>query len=90
MCEPSRRSEKSMAAAAVNTGKAMSTSTLVTSMFQVKIGIRNMRIPGARMVTTVVTMLTAVRMPEIPVSATPMIQRSAPMPGERTMLDRGV
>ena len=39
----------------------MSTSTLVTSMFQVKIGIRNIDMPGARMADTVATMLTAVR-----------------------------
>ena len=31
-------------------------------MFQVKIGIRNMVMPGARMVRTVVTKLTAPRM----------------------------
>ena len=36
--------------ALVSTGKAMSTSTLVTSMFQVKIGMRNIDMPGARMV----------------------------------------
>ena len=59
-----------MTAAAETTGNAMSTRTLVTSMFQVKIGMRNMRMPGARMVTTVVTMLTPVRMPDSPVSAT--------------------
>jgi hypothetical protein len=79
-----------MMAAADTTGKAMSTSTLVTSMFQVKIGMRNMRIPGARMATTVVTMFTPVSIPESPVSATPMIHRSAPMPGVRTMSDNGV
>ena len=33
--------------------------TLVTKMFQVKIGIRNIVIPGARMHTTVVIILTA-------------------------------
>ena len=59
-------------------------------MFQVKIGIRNMRMPGARMVITVVTMLTAVRMPDTPVSATAMIHRSLPRPGEYTLSDSGV
>ena len=67
--------------AAVSTGKAISTSTLVTSMFQVKIGIRNIVMPGARMVTTVAMMFTAVRMPESPVSTTPMIHRSPPSAG---------
>ena len=50
MWAPRWRSANSMTPAAVSTGKAMSTSTLVTSMFQVKIGMRNMRMPGARMV----------------------------------------
>ena len=35
--------------AAVSTGNAISTSTLVTSMFHVKIGMRNIVMPGARM-----------------------------------------
>ena len=52
--------DSSISAAAVSTGNARSTSTLVTSMFQVKIGMRNIVMPGARMAETVVTMLTAV------------------------------
>ena len=55
----------------------------VTRMFQVKIGMRNIVMPGARMQKTVVIMLTAPRMvPEDPARATPMIHRSPPMPGE--------
>ena len=42
-------------------GKASRISTLVTRMFQVKIGIRNIVMPGARRQTTVVIMLTAPR-----------------------------
>ncbi len=51
-------------------------------MFQVKIGIRNMVIPGARMQTTVVIMLTAPRMVPRPPTTIPMIHRSPPTPGE--------
>ena len=51
-------------------------------MFQVKIGIRNIVMPGARMQTTVVIMLTAPRMVPRPATARPMIHRSPPGPGE--------
>ena len=51
-------------------------------MFQVKIGIRNIVIPGARIVTTVVIMLTPPKMVPSPAMATPTIQRSCPTPGE--------
>ena len=68
MWAPRWRSASSIAPAAVSTGKAMSTSTLVTSMFQVKIGMRNIVMPGARMVSTVAMMLTAVSTPDRPVS----------------------
>ena len=78
MWAPRCRSANNIAPALVSIGKAMSTRTLVTSMFQVKIGIRNIVIPGARMVMTVLMMFTPVNTPESPVSRTPMIQRSAP------------
>ncbi len=51
-------------------------------MFQVKIGIRNIVMPGARMQTTVVIMLTPPRMVPRPPTARPMIHRSPPAPGE--------
>ena len=89
MWPPSWRSTNSITPADDSTGKAMSTSTLVTSMFQVKIGMRNMRMPGARIATTVATMLTAVKMPDRPVSTIDMSHRSAPTPGERMMSDSG-
>ena len=54
----------------------------MTRMFQVKIGIRNIVMPGARMQITVVIMLTAPRMVPRPGMARPMIHRSAPAPGE--------
>ncbi len=43
-------------------GKASSTSTEVSRVFQVKIDIRNIVIPGARMTMIVVMKLTAPRM----------------------------
>ena len=58
-------------------------------MFQVKIGIRNIVMPGARSVITVVTMLTPPRIVPRPDSARPRIQRSAPAPGEFTALVSG-
>ena len=61
----------------------------MTKMFQVKIGIRNMVMPGQRMQTTVVIMLTAPRMVPRPPTATPRIHRSAPTPGECTESDSG-
>jgi hypothetical protein len=59
-------------------------------MFQVKIGIRNIVIPGARMVMIVVTKLTAPRMVPRPAIHRPMIQRSAPTPGDLVSSDSGV
>ena len=47
-----------------------------------KIGIRNIVIPGARMQTTVVIMLTAPRMVPRPATTRPMTHRSPPAPGE--------
>ena len=57
---------------------------LVTSVFQTKIGIRNIVMPGARMVKIVVTKLTALRMVPRPAIHRPMTQRSPPTPGELT------
>ena len=61
-CEPRIRSDSSTSSAAAKIGKAISTRIEVTRMFQVKIGIRNMVMPGARMQMIVVTKLTAPRM----------------------------
>jgi hypothetical protein len=77
-----RRSTSSESNAAASTGNASSTSRDVTKMFQLKIGIRNMVMPGARMVNTVVMKLTPPRIVPSPDSARPMIHRSAPAPGE--------
>ncbi len=63
---------------------------LVSRMFQVKIGIRNMVMPGARMQMIVVMKLTAPRIVPRPDRASPMIHRSPPTPGELIALDSGV
>ena len=58
-------------------------------MFQVKIGIRNIVMPGARSVRIVVIMLTAPRIVPRPDSTRPTIHRSAPTPGEFARLLSG-
>jgi hypothetical protein len=57
--------------------------------FQVKIDIRNIVIPGARIVKIVVRKLTPPRMVPRPLTARPTIQRSEPMPGEYSTLESG-
>ena len=59
----------------------MITSRLVTRMFQVKIGIRNIVMPGARRVRIVVIMLTAPRIVPRPDSTRPTTHRLPPTPG---------
>ncbi len=67
----------------------MSTRIDVTRMFHVKIGMRKMVMPGARIVMMVVTKLTAPRMVPKPLSARPITQRLPPNPGENVVLDSG-
>ncbi len=59
-------------------------------MFQTKIGIRNMVMPGARMQMIVVAKLTAPRMVPRPAIHRPITQRSPPTPGDRTASESGV
>jgi hypothetical protein len=54
----------------------------VTTMFHVKMGSRNIVIPGVRIVRTVVTIFTAAPTVAAEVTVTPMIHRSLPAPGE--------
>ena len=61
--------------------EAISTSRLVMRMFQLKIGMRHMVMPGARIVMVVVMKLTAPRMVPKPPSARPKTHRSPPRPG---------
>ncbi|CAB5028917.1 unannotated protein [freshwater metagenome] len=61
----------------------------VSKTFQEKIDIRNIVIPGARIVKIVVMKFTAPKIVPIPPIANPTIQRSAPIPGEYTELESG-
>ena len=67
----------------------MSTRIEVIRVFQVKIGIRHMVIPGARIQMMVVMKLTPPMMVPKPVSARPSTQRSPPTPGEYVVSDSG-
>src|SRR4051794_18496475 len=71
-------------------GNAISTSRLVTSVFQQKIGIRNIVMPGARMQMIVVTKLTAPRIVPRPAIHRPITHRAPPTLGDRTTSDNGV
>ncbi len=88
-CEPNRRSASNTSSAAASTGNASRIRIDVNRVFQTKIGIRNMVIPGARIPMIVVMKLTAPRMVPKPDSARPMIHRSGPTPGECTESLRG-
>ena len=76
--------------AAVRIGNASRMSTLVTSAFQVKIGIRKRVMPGARRQTIVVMKLTPPRIVPRPDSARPTIHMFPPVPGECCALLSGV
>ncbi|MDQ0731037.1 hypothetical protein QFZ57_001831 [Arthrobacter sp. B1I2] len=67
----------------------MSTRMAVTRVFQVKMGIRHMVSPGARMQMMVVMKLTEPRMVPKPDSARPKTHRSPPMPGVKVVLFSG-
>ncbi len=63
--------------------------TPVSRTFQVKIGMRNIVMPGARMQMIVVMKLTEPRIVPKPEKARPMIHMSAPTPGDRTASESG-
>src|SRR3954451_696644 len=90
MWKPNFRSASRASSAAARTGKAISTRIDVTSAFQVKIGIRNIVMPGARMQKIVVTKLTPVRIVPRPDSTSPKTHMSAPTPGENVDVVSGV
>ena len=64
---PRMRSAASANSAAARNGKISTTSRLVSRMFQVKIGIRNIVMPGARRQTIVAMKLIAPRIEARPV-----------------------
>ena len=61
----------------------------VMRIFQEKIGIRNIVMPGVRMRMIVVTKLTAPRMDDKPRRYRPITHRSPPTPGELMASDSG-
>ena len=61
----------------------------VTNVFQVKIGMRHMVIPGARIVMMVVMKLTPPKMVPKPLIASPKTHKSPPIPGEKVVLESG-
>ena len=70
----------SMIRALVMTGVAMSTRTLVTSMVQTMIGMRNRVMPGARILKIVTRKLMAPRIELVPIRTSATIHRSCPDP----------
>ncbi len=62
---------------------------LVMSVFQVKIGMRHIVMPGARIVMTVVMKFTAPRIVPKPLMPSPSIQRLPPTPGEKDAFASG-
>ena len=89
MWAPIARSASRASSAPAKIGNAISTSSDVTRMFQVKIGIRNIVMPGARMQKIVVTKLTAPRIVPRPTIQRPITHRSPPTPGDRIEFDSG-
>ena len=67
----------------------MITRIEVTRVFQVKIGMRNIVIPGARMVKMVVMKFTPPRIVPNPPRARPNTHKSPPIPGENVVFDKG-
>ena len=64
-------------------------SSEVTRVFQVKIGIRNIVMPGARIVMMVVMKFTAPRIVPNPLIVRPNTHRFPPSPGENVVLESG-
>jgi hypothetical protein len=89
MCVPRTRSLSSTSRPAASTGKTTRIRIEVTRMFQVKIGMRNMVMPGARIVTMVVMKFTAPRIELRPSRYRPTSHRSPPAPGELIASDSG-
>jgi hypothetical protein len=58
-------------------------------MFQLKIGMRNIVMPGARIVMMVVMKFTAPRIVPKPAMASPNTQRLPPTPGVNVVFDSG-
>src|SRR6476660_2810195 len=77
---PNRRSNSSIASAAVSGGMASRICTLVQNMVQVKNGTLIKVIPGQRMVRIVATKFTPAAMVPTPLTKSPSAQNSTPAP----------
>jgi hypothetical protein len=88
-CASNTLSNPSPKRAAARTGNAMITRIEVISVFQVKIGMRHIVMPGARMVTIVVMKLTEPRIVLKPVMPRPKTHKLPPSPGENVVSDKG-
>ena len=88
-CVPYIRSDSNPSKAAARGGKASKTKIEVRRTFHEKIDMRNIVIPGARIVKIVVMKLTPPRIVPTPLIAKPINQRSAPIPGEYVALESG-
>src|SRR5680860_894827 len=89
MCEPKMRSDAAASMAAARTGNTIRASNAVISEFQVKIGMRHIVMPGARIVMIVVMKFTEPRMVPNPDRPRPTIHRFPPTPGEKVVLASG-
>ncbi|CAB4570530.1 unannotated protein [freshwater metagenome] len=67
----------------------MSTRTEVINTVQVKIEVRNMVMPGARIVKSVVMKLTAPKIVESPLRVNPISHKSPPTPGLKVAVESG-
>jgi hypothetical protein len=86
---PAWRSRKSRIMVTTIRGNAVSTMKQVMTSLQVKSGIRSIVIPGARRRTTVARRLRASSSTPRFASPTPMIQKSAPVPGVESVSESG-
>jgi len=89
MCDPKIRSASSPKNAAANGGKARRTRIDVSNTFHEKIDIRNIVMPGARIVNMVVMKFTPPRIVPRPPIARPITHKSPPIPGEYWEFDNG-
>ena len=89
MWPPKRRSRPSAKSAEASGGNAIMIRMPVMSVFQVKIGMRHIVMPGARIVRIVVMKLTPPMIVPKPWRTRPNTQRSPPTPGEYVVLESG-
>jgi hypothetical protein len=79
--DPKKRSNIIRNSATVMTGMANNVRNCDTSVIHVKIGMRSMSIPGARMLRQVTIRLAAPAVEAMPRISRPITQKSVPRPG---------